>query len=333
MDFANSLLKCSSDCKPEGAPYRGRGTEEDRPVRKETLPDIKDEKEFMKIFFSQEQTGSFPSQEEDLFQEPIPSTLGPVFIGLMKHIQASLTAMKAFAFFSRDKFIDAKLGEHFYRVVSEDIEKTVSLLNCFCNYLHFSTPVPKADTVHTLLEESLRKHKGRIEEKKIKIVKKQFEKDLPETTVPDAQLSYILDSIIEQTVQTLPYSGGMAFLTKSFEPQDWEGDEKRCLQKDEKYIEVLIVSTRYQKQNVYAEISPEISNNHHEEGMDLVLELAKQVVQNNHGVVRVKFDEEKGMTFIYLILPVERRKMFDFLPPGDREKRQPESGLAVTPHF
>jgi hypothetical protein len=204
--------------------------------------------------------------------------------------------------------------------------------NCFIIKLFQQLPPfqPRSKPYGTLAGRILRKHNGKSE-RKIKIVKKQFEKELPETTVPDAHLSYILDSIIEQTVHSLPYSGGMAFLTKSIEPQGWEGDEKRHLQKYEKYIEILIVSIRYQKQNVYAEISPEIPSHHHEEGMDLVLELAKQVVQKT--MVLVRSNEEKGMTFIYLILPVEKRRIVDFLPPEDREKEQRGSGQGVGSRF
>jgi len=48
-------------------------------------------------------------------------------------MKGSLAAMQSFAFLSRDKFKDAELGEHFYKIISEDVEKTLSLLNCYCD--------------------------------------------------------------------------------------------------------------------------------------------------------------------------------------------------------
>src|SRR4030043_2037113 len=169
------------------------------------------------------------------------------FVELFNRIKASLSAMQAFAFLSRENFRDRELGEHFYRIVNEDIGKTISLLDCFNDYINFSTPMVKSNTVNTLVEEVIRKHESQFEEKKVKIIKKQFEKDLPETILPDEQLRYILNSLIECVLLSIPLYGSIGFLTRSFDIDALTSEEKSQLQKDGKYLEILVVSTRYEK--------------------------------------------------------------------------------------
>src|SRR4030042_2425567 len=232
-----------------------------------------------------------------------------------------MAAMKTYAFFSRDKFKDIELGEYFYKVVSEDIEKTVSLLNCFCAYLYFNTPVKKLNTVHSLIEEGLNKHRREMEDKQIKVIKKQFEKDIPETSLPDLQLRYILDSIIQYIIHTLPYNGGIGFLTRLLDSVGWEDEEKIISQKDGKNIEVLIGSAQYEKQSEISKGLPEMPTQHNREDMDLILQLVKEIIQKNRGMMKIKNYEEKAMTFISLILPIERRKIVHFLTPEDRTQK------------
>jgi hypothetical protein len=46
-----------------------------------------------------------------------------------------------------------------------------------------------------------------------------------------------------------------------------------------------------------------------EEPLDLILRFVKEVVQRNQGMMRIEADEKKAKTFIFLRLPVERRKV------------------------
>ena len=121
--------------------------------------DLKDETNIFKSMMKPERANSSVSKEGGTSNEQVLPPLSSHFVELAGRIKGSMAAMKTYAFFSRDKFKDIELGEYFYKVVSEDIEKTVSLLNCFCDYLYFNTPVKKLNTVHSLIEEGLNKHR------------------------------------------------------------------------------------------------------------------------------------------------------------------------------
>jgi hypothetical protein len=280
-----------------------------------------DEKNFVNLIFGEEETNLPETEGKNLRVEQISFSPSSLFPEVVERIKGSLAAMKTLAFFSRDKFRDEELGEYFYRVVSEDIEKTISVLNCFCDYLRFNSPIRKTNTVHTLIEETLKRHEREFEEKRIRIIKKQFEQDLPETTVSDEQFTYILNSVLQYIVLSIPDSGTIGLLTRLIEAQQRSGEEKNLLQKDSKYVEVLIVSRYYEKKSDSLEELPAIPTNGDKGRMDLILEMVKEVVRKNHGVIKVKWYEKKGIIFISLVLPVERRKIIHFLSSEERLKK------------
>jgi hypothetical protein len=253
-------------------------------------------------------------------------SLSAHYVELFNRIKASLAAMQAYAFILRDNSKDKELGEHFYKIVNADIEQTISLLNCFNDYINFSTPVVKSNTVNTLIEEVTQKHGSQFEEKKIRIIKKQFEKDLPETILPDEQLRYILNSIIECILLSIPLHGSIGFLTRSFDTEALTSEEKKQLQKDGKYLEILVVSTGGEKSGEPIEIVPGMpSHPQQEEATELILKLAKEIIRKNRGMMRQKVYEDKRMTFISLILPIEKRNVVRY--PSSEERLSKAMGI------
>ena len=287
-------------------------------------------KDDYKDFFS-----SLANQEESqgsAFKQETPSnsqngfSLSLHYVELFNRIKASLAAMQAYAFILRDNSKDKELGEHFYKIVNADIEQTVSLLNCFNDYINFSTPVIKSNTVNTLIEEVTQKRGSQFEEKKVKIIKKQFEKDLPETILPDEQLRYILNSIIECVLLSIPLYGSIGFLTRSFDTEALTGEEKKQLQRDGKYLEILVVSTSYEKSGEQIEIVPGMpAHSQQEEASELILKLAKEIIRKNRGMMRQKVYEDKKMTFISLILPIEKRNVVRY--PSSEERLSKTMGI------
>jgi nitrogen-specific signal transduction histidine kinase len=264
-----------------------------------------------------------PVYREDVPPNDGRSTLSqlPFLEELIHHVKGSLSAMKTFAFLSRDRFKDAELGEHFYRIISEDVEKTLSVLGCYCDYLRFNAPVSRKDTVRTLIEEALEGSKEQMKEKNIGIIKKQFESDLPETTVPDAALRYVLETLIQYAIHTLPRYGGLGFLTRPYDRGAGDGHGLEGLQKDGCYIEILMVSTHHEKQGHSSEVPEEVPAARNGTATGLMLELVKEVVRKNRGVMRIKAYDEKAMTFYSLVLPVERRKVVRFPAVRVSEKK------------
>jgi hypothetical protein len=234
--------------------------------------------------------------------------------------------MQAYAFLSLDNSKDKDLAENFYKIVNADIEKTISLLDCFNDYINFSAPMVKKNTVNTLIEEVITKHGSQFQEKKVNIIKKQFEKDLPETILPDEQLRYILNSVIEYVLLSMPLDGNVGFLTRIFDIEALTSEEKVQLQKDGKYLEVLIVSTGYEKSGKEVEFVPVIPAHPPQEGAtELILKLAKEIIKMNKGMMRQKIYEDKKMAFISVILPIERRNVVRY--PSLEERQNKTRGI------
>jgi len=275
---------------------------------------------FLSSFLKKEEKKSSPSSEQ-VSSNGQDAPLPLYYNELLTRIKASLSAMQAFAYLSKDNFKDQELGEQFCKIVNEDIEKTISLINCFDDYLAFSTPMMKRNTVNTLVEEVIKKHERELEERGIKIIKKQFDKELPEAILPDEQLRYLLNSVLECLLLSIRPEGSIGFLTRLFDLEGLNDEEKGKLQKDRKYMEILAVSAsdRDEKPGNENEISPGISvHSEQEEAIELILKLVKQIVSKNRGMMRYKVYDDKPMTFISLILPIERRNVVRYPSPEER---------------
>jgi signal transduction histidine kinase len=241
-------------------------------------------------FLSNEQNAPFPSS---------------FFIELIQRIKNTFSSIKSFTQISRGKFSDREFGEYFYRAVTGDIEKMDMVLNGLVNYVKLNTPIRKTDTVHHFIEEVLGKHQAKLEEKGIKLFKK-FEKDLPETIVPDEQLRYILSSVLQYAIDLMPSHGSMGLSTRSFFLEKEVDETPAIFKKDGQYIEISIVFVGYRKQTEQGRGTPAPQK---EEPLDLILRFVKEVVHRNRGMMRIETDEKRTKTFIFLRFPVERRKV------------------------
>jgi hypothetical protein len=192
-------------------------------------------------------------------------------------------------------------------MITKDIEKNYLVLNSFLNYIKATTPIRKKETMNTLIEEVLKKHQVRLEEKKTKI-SKNFEKDLPEAIVPDEQLRFILDTVLQYAMASMPSDANIEFLTKSFALQK-EGREVSVFEKDRKYIEVLVAYTSYKKPMERSMEELITLTSQEEIASDLVLKLVEVIVKMNQGIMRFEVDETKVKKFIFLRFPAERRKV------------------------
>ena len=232
---------------------------------------------------------------------------GSLLIELIHYTKNTLDSIKKFTELARGKFSDKEFGEVFYRMITKDIEKNDLMLNGFLNYIKATTPIKKKGTVNTLIEEVLKKHQVRLEEKKTKILR-NLEKDLPETTVPDEQLRFILDSALQYATASMPPNGCIEFLTKSFALQKEMDGDHPFFKKNGRYIKILVAFTYYKKpmEQFGKELEPAPQK---KVVPDLMLRLVDDVVDRNQGTIKVEFDETKAKRFISLTFPIERRKM------------------------
>jgi len=247
-------------------------------------------------------------QRKSLSEEQNTHALSLFFIELVHRIKNPLVSIKTFTQLLREKFGDIEFRDYFYRIVTEDIEKIDSVLNGLLNYIKVNTPIEKTNTVHFILEDVLKRNAVQLNEKKIEIFKK-FEKDLPETTVHEEQLRYILNSLLQYAIPSIPPSGSIGFLTKSFDMQEEISGNKTLIQNDEKYIEIMIVYTGYKKSIEPFEAVLGVPAFHKEEPVELELRLIREIIQRNQGTMKFEVNEKKPRTLISLRFPIERRKV------------------------
>ena len=126
-----------------------------------------------------------------------------LFIELIHRTKAALHTINKLTQLSREKFGDKEFREFFYKTISNDIEKNNLLLNTFLKYIESTTPIPKKNTLIKLIEEVLKRHQVPLEQKRIKILK-TFGENLPETIVPDEQLKFIFDSLLQFVIVLMP---------------------------------------------------------------------------------------------------------------------------------
>lgn len=245
------------------------------------------------------------SKNNFLSSEQNAPFLSSWFIELIEHIKNTFGTIKSYTQLSRGKFSDREFGEFFYRSVTEDIEKMDMVLNGLINYVKLNTPIQKIDTVHHFIEEVLKKHQAKLEERGVKLFKK-FEKDLPETIVPDEPLRYILSSILQYAIGSAPSQGSIGLSTRSLVIEKEVGQDLALFQKDHRYIEISVILVDYKKPTGQGR-GPEPPQK--EGPLDLILRFVQEVVRRNRGMMRIESDEKKTKTSIYLRLPAERRKV------------------------
>lgn len=277
-------------------------------MEKDLLFETENENNSFISFLKKTETEIPVFQKKGFPEEQNTHSLPLFLIGLVHRIKNPLVSIKTFTQLLREKFGDVEFREYFYKIVTEDVEKIDSLLNGLLNYIKINTPIQKTNTVHLILEDVLKKYEARFEDKKIKIIKK-YEKDLPETIVHDDQLRYILNSLIQYAIPSIPPNGSIGFLTKSLNNQKETGGDKTLLQKDGRYIKIVIIFTGYKKPTEHLEAVLGIPFDQKEEPIELELRLVKEIVKKNQGVMRFEVNEKKPRTLVSLKFPTERRKV------------------------
>ena len=202
-------------------------------MEKDLFFETENEKNSFISFLKKSEVNSTALQKKNFSEEQNNHALSLFFIELVHRIKNPLVSIKTFTQLLREKFGDTEFRDYFYRIVTEDIEKIDSVLNGLLNYIKVNTPIEKTNTVHFILEDVLKSNAAQLNEKKIEIFRK-FEKDLPETTVHEEQLRYILNSLLQYAIPSIPPSGSIGFLTKSSDlPKETDGN-KTFIQNGEK---------------------------------------------------------------------------------------------------
>lgn len=249
-----------------------------------------------------EPKGKGPSNGQDT------SFSSAFLIELVHRIKNTLTSIKIFTLVSADKFDDKEFRKQSLNKVTEDIRKIDSVLNSLLNYISINTPIVKSETLRLILEEILEANEKQLQNKQIKIFKK-LEKDLPETSMHDEQVRFILNSVLQYAVLSTPSHGTIGFLIKSLDGQKETPDKKISPKNNGAYVEVDIGFMGNNKSSGQSG-----NGSGKEEEINLILELVKEIIQKNRGEMIFQVDKKKPRTLITLKFPIERRKVIYYEP-------------------
>ena len=214
------------------------------------------------------------------------------------------------------------MGDHYQRVMNENVERTDLLLESLLGYLKVSAPIKKTNTVHAIMEETLRDHQAKLEEKAIEILR-IFEENLPETIVPREHLNYILNSVFQYVLSLMPYQGSAELVTRSFTLKFDDVENRVSLMKDRRYIEILFTFSDDNRPRELSTGATELPLIRQREGLDLMLRLVKDVVERNQGIWKLHSNEKEKKSTVSLKFPAERRKVVSYsFPERKREKEE-----------
>jgi hypothetical protein len=267
------------------------------------------EKTFFEIVNEQESFASFVSKETvrphrnkgnlppDGQEVPFLSSFLPE---MTQAIKRHLASVINFSYLSLEKGIDAQFRTESHERITDLIKGIDRLLNALLNFTNVNTPMIRKNTVRVILEEILEANERQLQEKRIEIFKK-FEEDLPEILMHDEQVTFILDAVFQYATLCTPMNGTIALLVKPSEPQRAAPSDEVANENNGRYLEVAIGFPHRD------EVPDESAEK--DETADLILQLAKEILQRNHGDVRHNVAENNDLSLVTLRFPIERRKI------------------------
>jgi len=254
-----------------------------------------------------------PSKDATDSEEPsIPPP--PPFVELIHHVRKCLTQLKDLVRLSDGRFVDKRFGEYFSKSLYKALGSLDTLFKEYLDYARVSVPLEKRDTVHSLIEEILKRYRKLLEEKGIKLFK-QFEQNLPETTVPEDPLRFILSSLLWYALTWISPIVSMGFLTQTL-PLRIETSSKdgTPLKRGRQDIEIIIILSGHKEPLQFSAMPVEAPALQREGVAGFMLRLIEDIVRDNRGEFRVETDGKKAWVLFSLTFPLERRKKTYYRP-------------------
>jgi hypothetical protein len=274
----------------------------------EILKEIADSEKERIVSKSSEDRIEVPAvSSEEVFshgEESKPSLI--LVANLANRIKKTMGEIRGLTESSQGRFKDLTFGQEFHRRMIEHIDNSEADLNCFLDYLRIKSPVRQPNMIHVVLEEALEKHKKKLMDKRIKVAKKQFEKELPNASVHIEELRFILNWILGYAIISAAPNQSIAFLTRSLEAQEANEAIGSPQQRKAKCVEIVIASGHYQDSNKQLGVPPKINTAYNEGERSWILPLVDEIVQKNQGILKLS---EGHLRMVSLILPIERRKI------------------------
>lgn len=244
---------------------------------------------------------------------------------LVHHIKKTLFSVNYYVQLPSERMTDEDFRKKTQEKVSLDIKKIDSVLNSLLNYINITTPIVKTDTIYVIFEEILEANDKLIRGKRLRVFNR-CEKNLPETFMHNEQVRFVLNSLFQYAAHSAPLDGHIGVLIKYFDSQNGNGGNggngrnggnggnghKENTAHQGGYIGIAMGFSDSKKSSeppVVGDLSPL-----GDEPVNLILELAKEIIQKNRGTVQFDTDEKKGKTLITVRLQTERRKAVYYEP-------------------
>jgi len=252
------------------------------------------------------------SKKEGLPNERGPSFMDSFLIELVHSIKKTLASVYQATVLTMDRYDDVEIRKRSHTQVKEDINKIDSVLNSLLNFINVNTPIIKTNTLYVILEEILEANDKQLRQKHIKI-NKTYEKDLPDTFFHPEQVRFILHYVLQYAILSTPPNGNIGLLMKSCDIHDGTVAEKTSPENNRRYIEVMIGFNGNRKPANQLDNLSETPEDQEEGTTDLILRLAKEILERNHGRM-IETHGKRWETLIALRFPVERRKVVYYEP-------------------
>jgi hypothetical protein len=241
----------------------------------------------------------------------------PPFVELIFHVRKSLTQLKDLVGLSDGRFADKRFGEYFSQSLYKALGSLDTFLKEYLDYARVSNPLEKRDTVHGLIEEILKRYQGLLEEKGIKLFKK-LDQNLPETTVPEDPLRFILGSLLWYALTWTSPIVSMGFLTQTLPVRiETSSKDGTLLKRERQDIEIIIILSGHKEPLRFSTTPVEIPVLQKEGVAGFMLRLIEDIVRDNRGEFSAELDGKKAWILFSLTFPVERRKKIYFKPVED----------------
>jgi nitrogen-specific signal transduction histidine kinase len=261
-------------------------------------------------FLKKDEVKPKESKKEGFPSEQGPSFMSSFLIELVHSLKKTLASIYQATVLTMDRYDDVEIRKRSHTQVKEDIIKIDSVLNSLLNFINVNTPVIKTNTLYVILEEILEANDRQLQQKNIKI-NKRYEKDLPDTFVHPEQVRFILHYVLQYAILSTPQNEIIGFLMKSSD--NGRGAEKTLPEDKRRYIEVMIGFNGDRKPVNQLENLSETPEDQKEGTTDLILRLAKEILERNHGRM-IETHGKKSETLIVLRFPIERRKIVYYEP-------------------
>jgi len=233
-------------------------------------------------------------------------------IELVHNIKKSLASVYQTTVLAMEKCVDAEVKKRSNDQVKEEMKKIDSVLNSVLNFINVNTPLVKASTLYTILEDILKANEKQFQQKNMKITER-YETDIPDTFLHPEQVKFILHSAIQYAILSTPPDQVIGLLVKSSDSSSEKGAEKPPAENNRTYIEVMIGFNGDGRPGNTPQNLSETPGGQSKGMADLILKLAKEILEKNHGMM-VETHGERLKTLINLRFPVERRKVVYYEP-------------------